>query len=217
MHRASAESRSLGKIGQSDSLRACRTWDDSASIASDTTDPAETADRGAAGFEDTLPCAPQLNPSLHAPTGTQAQHNASGPGRRSETHEASPDSVRHRCLNISLAIANPRCARALAALRHLAGARTPWQDPELERRGRAGDKRRRPKGLRRSHADRHALTSRWRSQTLATLGPSLRSGPRNARRLNNGGVKRGGAGGRKDGKQAGWPRHRKARRPRLWV
>ena len=118
---------------------------------------------------------------------------------------------------ISLALANPRCARALAALRHLAGARTPWQDPEVERRGRAGDKRRRPKGLRRSHADRHALTSRWRSQTLATLGPSLRSGPRNARRLNNGGVKRGGAGGRKDGKQAGWPRHRKARRPRLWV
>ena len=53
------------------------------------------------------------------------------------------------------------------------------------------------KGLRRSHADRHALTSRWRSQTLATLGPSLRSGPRNARRLNNGGVKRGGAGGGK--------------------
>ena len=87
-----------------------------ASIASDTTDPAETADRGAAGFEDTLPCAPQLNPSLHAPTGTQAQHNTSGPGRRSETHEASPDSVRHRCLNISLALANPRCARVLAAL-----------------------------------------------------------------------------------------------------
>ena len=51
-----------------------------ASTASDTTDPAETADRGAAGFEDTLPCAPQLNPSLHAPTGTQAQHNASGRG-----------------------------------------------------------------------------------------------------------------------------------------
>ena len=100
-------------------------------------------------------------------------------------------------------------SQTLAALRHLAGDRTPWQDPEVERRGRAGDKRRRPKGLRRSHADRHALTSRWRSQTLATLGPSLRSGPRNARRLNNGGVKRGGAGGRKDGKQAGWPRHRK--------
>ena len=116
-----------------------------ASIASDTTDPAETADRGAAGFEDTLPCAPQLNPSLHAPTSTQAQHNTSGPGRRSETHEASPDSARHRCLNISLALANPRCARALAALRHLAGARTPWQDPEVERRGRAGDTRRQSK------------------------------------------------------------------------
>ena len=86
-----------------------------ASIASDTTDPAETADRGAAGFEDTLPCAPQLNPSLHAPTGTQAHHNTSGPGRRSETHEASPDSVRHRCLNISLALANSRCARVFGA------------------------------------------------------------------------------------------------------
>ena len=153
-------SRSLGRIGQSESLGLAEPGTIPASIASDTTDPAETADRGAAGFEGTLPCAPQLNPSLHAPTGTRAHHNTSGPGRRSETHEASPDSVRHRCLNILLALANPRCARALAALRHLAGARTPWQDPEVERGGRAGDKRRRPKGLRRSRADHYALTIR---------------------------------------------------------
>ena len=189
----------------------------SSAIASDTTGPQRQRTAEPRDLRTPCPAPRSLNPGLHAPTGTQAHHNTSGPARRSETHEASPDSVRHRCLNILLALANPRCARALAALRHLAGARTPWQDPEVERRGRAGGKRRRPKGLRRSHADRHAMTSRWRSQTLATLGPSLRSGPRNARRLNNGGVKRGGAGGRKDGKQAGWPRHRKARRPRLWV
>ena len=122
-----------------------------ASIASDTTDPAETADRGAAGFEDTLPCAPQLNPSLHAPNGTQAQHNTSGPGRRSETHEASPDSVRHRCLNILLALANPRCARALAALQHHAGNSRPSLRSGLNN---SGDKREGAGGRKEGQPDR---------------------------------------------------------------
>ena len=79
-------------------------------IESDTTDSAETADRGAAGSEDTLPCAPQPEPE-------------------------------------------PAC--------------THWH-PGPSPRGRDDDQRLTERPL------AGASTSRWRSQTLAALGPSLR-------------------------------------------